>query len=150
VLERGEGPGLDATLVHFDTKNDIAVLRVPGLRAPELEIGRAKRGVSGAILGFPLDGPYRVRAARVGETLAVSTQDAYGAGPVERSIVGVRGKIQPGNSGGPVVDRRGRVLTTVFAATVKGPNGGYGVPNDIVQGALQDVSGAVGTGPCTR
>jgi S1-C subfamily serine protease len=151
VLERGQAPGLEATAIHFDAKNDVAILRVPGLQAPELDLaGRARRGAGGAILGFPLDGPYKVRAARVGETQLVRTQDAYGAGPVDRMIVGLRGLIQPGNSGGPVVDGRGRVLATVFAATTSGPRGGYGVPNSVVRDALEQDSGPVSTGPCTR
>jgi S1-C subfamily serine protease len=58
--------------------------------------------------------------------------------------------VRAGNSGGPVVDGRGRVLTTVFARTGSGPAGGYGVPNAIVRGALTTAAAGlpVGTGPC--
>ena len=34
VLPGGRDPGLDAQAVHFDPRNDLAVLRVPGLDAP--------------------------------------------------------------------------------------------------------------------
>ena len=67
---------------------------------------------------------------------------------MRRSVVGLRGRVQPGNSGGPVVDGRGRVVATVFAATVSGPRGGYGVPNATVRRALDGVGGTVSTGPC--
>ena len=41
--------------------------------------------------------------------------------------------MRPGNSGGPLVDDRGQVLTTVFAATVDSSvRGGYGVANETV------------------
>ena len=74
--------------------------RRPGGRA--LAIAADPRsGASGAILGFPQNGPYDVRAARLGSTRAVITQDAYGDGPVQRSIVTLRGTVRPGNSGGP-------------------------------------------------
>ena len=151
VLVRGEGPPLAARASHFDARNDVAVLRVDGLQAPALSLAASARpGVSAAILGFPKDGPYRVRAARMGETRRVVSQDAYGRGPVERRITSMRGIVQSGNSGGPVVDRRGRVVATVFAATVGArPRGGYGVPNDIVRKALEDRGGA-STGPCAR
>ena len=102
------------------------------------------------MLGFPLDGPYRVRAARLGTTQNVFTDDAYGSGPVQRRIVAMRGLVQSGNSGGPLVNGRGRVLGTVFAATRTGRRGGYAVPNTIVRRALQDSNRTVSTGPCAR
>ena len=149
VLLQGRDPGVDAQAVHFDPRNDIAVLRVPGLEAPALELAAAPRaGMSGAVLGFPRNGPYDERAGRLGETREVVTQDAYGRGPVRRQITSLRGAVRSGNSGGPMVDGRGRVITTIFAATISGPRGGYGVPNAVVRAALGDAGGAVSTGPC--
>jgi hypothetical protein len=40
-------------------------------------------------------------------------------------------------------------MGTIFAATTQGKPGGYAVPNDVVQRALGDSTGAVNTGPCT-
>lgn len=151
VLPRGEGPAQTAQAVHFDPRNDVAILRVDGLGGRALELApEARAGAQAAILGFPQNGPFRVRAARLGATQQVLTQDAYGNGPVTRKIVALRGTVQPGNSGGPVVDARGRVAATVFAATVTGPRGGYGVPNDVVRAALAQTSQLVDTGPCAR
>lgn len=146
----GSGPRLVATAVAFDARNDVAVLRVSGLSAPSLPLaGSVPVGEQGAILGYPENGPYDVRAARVGRTSSVLSQDAYGRGPVERSMTSLRGLVRPGNSGGPVVDGAGRVVTTVFAATRgRRPRGGYGVPNDIVRSALAGASRPVDTGPC--
>jgi S1-C subfamily serine protease len=152
VLVRGREPGLDAVAVSFDPKNDLAVLRVEGLDAPALQLDpNPKTGTSAAILGFPGNGPYDVRAGRVGETREVITQDAYGQGPVRRSITSLRGAVRSGNSGGPMVDKDGQVVTTVFAATTSGPRGGFGVPNAIAREALQrsQTSNGVSTGPCT-
>jgi S1-C subfamily serine protease len=147
----GSGGLLRAHAVHFDARNDLAVLRVPGLGSPSIAIAPdPDSGADGAILGFPEDGPYDVRAARLGPTRRVVTQDAYGRGPVQRQITSLRGTVRSGNSGGPVVDGRGRVLTTVFAATTRSPRGGYGVPNSIVRRALRDTSRTVSTGPCAR
>ena len=127
------------------------MLPVPGLPAPALRLAAsAPRGTAGAVLGFPLDGPYRVRAARVGATATALTQDAYGRGPVRRRLVTFRGRVQPGNSGGPLVDGGGRVLATVFAATRGAARpGGYAVPPDLVARAVETASGPVSTGPCT-
>jgi S1-C subfamily serine protease len=67
---------------------------------------------------------------------------------VRRSITSLRGAVRSGNSGGPMVDGRGRVVTTIFAATTSGPRGGYGVPNAVVRSALGDSGREVSTGPC--
>jgi S1-C subfamily serine protease len=151
VLLEGQGVAEAATAIAFDARNDIAVLRVEGLEAEALPLAADPRpGTPAAILGFPLDGPYRVRNARLGDTSEVLTQDAYGNGPVRRAIVSLRGTVQPGNSGGPAVDGRGRVVATVFAATTSGPRGGYGVPNATVRDILDRARGPVSTGPCAR
>jgi S1-C subfamily serine protease len=149
VLVGGEEPGLDAQAIAFDPRNDLAVLRVPGLEASSLPLARdPETGTSAAILGFPLNGPYDVRAGRLGQTREVVTQDAYGQGPVRRRISSLRGVVRSGNSGGPMVDGRGEVVTTIFAATTSGPRGGYGVPNDVVRDALAGAGGPVSTGQC--
>jgi S1-C subfamily serine protease len=153
VQEGGSGPSLDASLVHFDARNDVAVLRVPSLGAPGLAlVAEPRSGTAGAILGYPLNGPFDVRAARIGQTRAVLSDDAYGNGPLQRSMTTLRGTVRSGNSGGPVVDAQGRVLTTVFAATTNGRPGGYGVPNAIVADALAQARRGVtvSNGPCAR
>ena len=89
-------------------------------------------------------------AARLGRTGTVISEDSYGRGPVERSMTPFRGLVRNGNSGGPVVDAEGRVLTTVFATSLEsGPPSGLGVPNPIVGEALGGPLDGADTGPCT-
>ena len=153
VQVRGEGPSLDAQAIWFDSRNDLAILRVPGVSgvaALRLDVG-AEEGTSAAILGFPENGPYDVEAGRLGQTSTVVSQDAYGRGPVRRTITALRGLVRSGNSGGPMVDAAGRVVTTIFAASVSaGGRSGFGVPDSIVREALGRASGPVNTGPCAR
>ncbi|HZL54085.1 MAG TPA: trypsin-like peptidase domain-containing protein, partial [Solirubrobacteraceae bacterium] len=152
MVERsGEPTRLHATVVRFDARNDIAVLRVPGLDRRALRLVRAPRAQTpGAILGYPLDGPFVADPARIGVTEDVETSNAYGRGSLSRRLTAVRGLIRPGNSGGPVVTRSGAVLTTVFAATTSsGPQGGYGVANDTVATDLAGLGGPVSTDGCT-
>lgn len=153
VQIEGTGPRLDAESVWYDPRNDLALLRVPAVEGvPALELNvDAEPGASAAILGFPGNGPYDVQPGRLGRTQTIRTEDAYGRGPVERRITSLRGRVRSGNSGGPMVDGRGRVVTTVFAATVgNGQRSGFGVPDSIVRDALGRASGPVGTGACAH
>jgi S1-C subfamily serine protease len=144
-----DGASLDATAVYFDAANDLAVLRIE-TELPALEIAiLPAAGTAGAVLGYPENGPFTLSPARFGGTRTVLSEDAYGRGPFERRIDSLRGSVRSGNSGGPLIDSAGRVLTTVFAATTSGPTGGFGVPNDIVAPALEEAGSPVDTGPCT-
>lgn len=151
VQRRGVGAGRRATIVSFDRANDVAVLRVPGLRAPALPLVQPQEGRSVAILGFPENGPFDVEPARVGRTSTVLTQDAYGRGPINRPITALRGLVRSGNSGGPLVDAKGRVIATIFAAARRSGSGsGFAVPDSVVRTALADTGSTVDTGPCSR
>jgi S1-C subfamily serine protease len=149
VTPEGSDDRLDAQPVHYDTSNDLAILRVDGLLGDPLRIaGDAEPGTSAAVLGYPENGPFTVTPARLGVTTTVITSDSYGHGRSERLVTTLRGNVRSGNSGGPMVDGDARVLTTVFAATTSGKDGGFGVPASIMEDALKDTSGEADTGPC--
>jgi S1-C subfamily serine protease len=150
----GTPPGLAADVIDFDPRDDVAVLRVPGLQQPVLRLAAdPKPSTAAAILGYPLDGGFDAEPGRIGRTEVVSTEDAYGNGPLLRSIVPLRGLVRPGNSGGPMVDAGGEVVATVFAAITGSPSGegGFAVPNKLVSEQLALSRGrthSVSTGPC--
>jgi S1-C subfamily serine protease len=154
VQVRGAGESLGAAALEFDPHDDIAILRVPRVTERPLRmVSDPADGTEAAILGYPEDGPYDVQAGRIGQTQDVSTEDAYGQGPVTRSITPLRGLVRPGNSGGPMVDAAGAVVATVFAATTdSAERGGFAVPNALVttelEKALHGGGRAVSTGPC--
>ena len=150
VEPRDSDGRLDATVIALNVKNDIAVLRVRGLDAPALGFSSdVDVGEAAAVEGYPLSGPFAIRSARIGQTRVVISQDAYGRGPVRRRITAFRGKVQRGNSGGPIVDAAGRVAGTVFAEAIGSTrSGGYAVSNVVVQRVLATADGPVDTGPC--
>jgi len=144
-----DGVELDATPIYYEPRQDLALLRV-GLALPTLPVsGERREGEDGAVLGYPENGPYALAPARIGETRETVSEDSYGNGPVERTIVAMSGSVRSGNSGGPLVDERGRAVGTVFAATTSGPRGGFAIPAEQVRQALKQTSEGVGTGPCT-
>lgn len=144
-----DGATLDAVPVRYDPANDLALLRIAAA-IPALSIAPDPQpGAASAVLGYPENGPYAVTAARIGETSTVISEDSYGNGPINRSIAFLRGSVRSGNSGGPLVDSRGRVMATVFAATTSGPPGGFAIPADVVRSTLAETTAPVDTGPCT-
>jgi S1-C subfamily serine protease len=146
----GDRGRLPARVVAFDPRNDVAVLRVPGLQGKPLRLVDPEQGTPVAILGYPGSGAFAAAPGRIGQTGTVLTDDAYGRGPIRRSITTLRGQVRRGNSGGPAVDAQGRVQTTIFAARV-GDTSGYGVPTAVVRETLAGAgANAVSTGPCVR
>lgn len=148
-IETNDGRSAEAVPIAFNPRNDIAILRAD-LEVPALPaLTRARRGSPAAVIGYPLDGPLTITPARAGSTRILLGDDAYGSGPFERSMLTLRGQVRHGNSGGPLVDSKGRVLGTVFAATTEGPAGGLAIPNRVLARIGARASGAeVDTGPC--
>jgi S1-C subfamily serine protease len=142
------GASLDATVVHYDPRNDLALLKVAA-DIPTLPLAAdPEYGTAGAALGYPRNGPYAVEPARLGDTREAISEDSYGRGPIQRTLVSLRGIVRSGNSGGPLVDSRGRVMGTIFAATTSGPAGGFAIPNQLVQNAWRHADLPVDTGLC--
>ena len=133
VQPEGNGLPLPARVMAFDEKNDIAVLRVDDLRLEPLRLAEPTASEPVALLGFPENGPFDIRAGRVGETTRVISNDAYNRGPVERTVTSFKGFVRPGNSGGPAVNGDGEVVATVFASRADSDDGGYGIPSPLVR-----------------
>ncbi len=147
-----DGEERAAKVVYYDSDVDLAVLAVRGLGLPFLRFDRsAASGDSAAVLGYPNDGPYTVSPARIRSAQALRSGDIYGEGNVVRDVYSVRGTIQPGNSGGPLVSTQGQVLGVVFAASVTDSQTGYVLTAEQVrEGAAQGIErkAATSTGQC--
>ncbi len=147
------GTVFDAEVVLFDPKEDVAILRVPGLGAPVLHFApqQAVSGESAIVLGYPGGGPYTASPARIRETLNLSGPDIYRTGQIERQVYTVRGSVRQGNSGGPLVAEDGQVLGLVFGAAVDDPETGFvltasEIADELTRGLSSPA--AVGTGAC--
>ncbi len=153
VLVPGGGQ-LDATVVHFDAQTDVAVLAVPGLERPALTFRTAPAGGDPAVvLGYPRNGPLSADAARIRSHQVLLGEDIYGEARVNRQVIALRGEVQPGNSGGPLVAGDGEVYGMIFAASLTDTDTAYALPPDEVSAAMDAASTApegtaVSTGAC--
>jgi S1-C subfamily serine protease len=142
------GQSLVAQPVYVDGHNDVALLRVPSLGVPAVSVETGgsfpKKAV---ILGYPRDGALTATAATAGAPRSVLAPDAYERAVSSREVVPLRGEVEPGESGGPVVDTRGDVIAMVFAGSKTGPNG-FAVPVELVMQGLSSDLRPVSSGPC--
>lgn len=143
---------LRAQVVLFDPERDLAVLNVDGLDAPALRLGPGlERGQSAVVPGYPLDGPYTVVSARVRATLNARGSDIYSTGRVVREIYSLNTTVRPGNSGGPLLDTRGRVVGVIFAKSLEDDRTGYALTLAEAQPVIDraaSAGSAVDTGAC--
>jgi S1-C subfamily serine protease len=142
------GQSLAAQPVYVDERNDVALLRVPSLGVPAVSVETGgsfpKKAV---ILGYPRDNALTATAATAGEPRTVLAPDAYQRTVSSREVVPLRGEVEPGESGGPVVDTRGNVIAMVFAGSRTGPNG-FAVPVELVMRGVSTELRPVSAGPC--
>jgi S1-C subfamily serine protease len=139
---------LPAKVVYVDTQNDVAILRVDGLStAPLAATGSSDYPRAVVILGYPRDGALVGVAATAGAPRTVVAPNAYGRHPGPRNVVQLRGRVEPGESGGPVVDSEGGVVAMIFGGAKNGGNG-FAVPVSVVREALPKATQPVSSGPC--
>ncbi len=114
-----DGAHLHADVVAFDPSLDLAVLRVPDLRAEPLELAleEVPRSTAGAVLGFPGGPPLARSPAAVRAVVDAAGRDIYGEGRVDRRLYELQAVVRPGSSGGPFVLPDGRVAGVVFASS---------------------------------
>ena len=149
----GTGKRYRAQVVSFDPRRDLAVLRVPALKTKALPVGTdLRRGDVAVVAGFPNDGPFRASAARVRSIVRASGQDIYGRPGAVRSVYSLYVNVQPGNSGGPVLNSAGQIVGIVFAKSLDDTTTGYALTlaeSRAVIEAGARLSQAVSTGGCT-
>lgn len=140
-----------AKVVWFDPRRDLALLRVPGLRLSPLKLVDVNPPVPGAVIGYPGGGRQQVVGAQVFSRSVARGRDIYSRSLVTRQIYVLRAVVRKGDSGGPVVDKGGRAVGVVFAASKLDDLEGFALTNAELRAALAAARGrnaAVPTGAC--
>jgi hypothetical protein len=137
-----------AEVVAVDPEHDLAVLQVTGLKdpPPPLDVGQEVRPIETMplyVFGFPFGKVLAVGKGDPAITIGKATVSSLRLDDKgELALVQIDGSLNPGNSGGPVTDARGR-LVGVAVATIKNSTGiGLIIPAEQVRRTLQ---GRMGT-----
>ena len=121
-----DGRDVEGTVEWSDEALDLAVVRAPGLQAQPLPMGDVadlKIGDSLTMIGIPVGMAFTVHKASVSH--------------LERSELGVAyfqidARVNPGNSGGPLIDARGRVVGVVTLKKKDAEGIGFALPINYV------------------
>ncbi|HEX3264355.1 MAG TPA: MarP family serine protease [Candidatus Limnocylindrales bacterium] len=153
IIVQTSDTSFDATPVLIDLDLDIAVLWAKGLKAPKLTFTNAEpeRGALGATIGYPGGGNETVERATVAAAYFATGLDVTQKARVTRSIIELRSKVIPGDSGGPLILEDGTVGGVVFAESRVDPEVGYALsPLEVFDRVAPAVGlqKAVDTGPC--
>lgn len=149
---RSDGRRLQGTTVVFDPDRDLAVLRVPGFGRPALPVGDADAGDEGAVYGHPRGTDSLVISpARVETTVNAQGLDLYGESSIRRQVLILAAALEPGDSGGALVNTSGQVIGVAFAIAPDKPATAYALSSGELQTVLaQPRANEADTGPCIR
>jgi S1-C subfamily serine protease len=151
TVEAG-GATYPAGVVSYDPLADISILDVPDLPSAPLAFAEtpATTGTDAVVMGYPGGGDFTPTPARVREIIELNGPDIYHTTTVTREVYTIRGSVRQGNSGGPMVDRNGKVLGVVFGAAVDDAETGFVLTANEVSRQLARINNTqrVGTGPC--
>lgn len=108
-----------ATIRAFDLERDLAILDVGALRATPFETARARSEQSVALVGGAASGTV---AGTVVRRVRMTTDIIGGDDTSERSGYELSLEIEPGDSGGAVVDEQDRLVAVIFARSTRNQN----------------------------
>jgi serine protease Do len=134
-----DGRQFSARVVARDVENDLALLKIPANELPFLSNGDARRMRAGELV-LAVGNPFGLRAAVTMGVLSVALLELGGGQP--RELIRADVRLEPGYSGGPLVDARGRVIG--LNAMVSGSLA-MAVPSHLVE-RLVGAQSAVGAG----
>jgi S1-C subfamily serine protease len=140
------GQTLDAHVVSYDHRRDLAILDVPNLTALPLSfaVETAVGGSDAILLGYPEGSDdIAVILARIREVIQLNGPDIYRTATVSREVYTIRGGGVKGASGGPLIDRDGHVLGISFGVAVDDADTGFALTAKEIAPQLGDLTNTV-------
>ncbi|MDX1947691.1 MAG: trypsin-like peptidase domain-containing protein [Pirellulaceae bacterium] len=132
------GQSYDATLVGRDTPNDTAVLKVnaPPEELEPIALGDSSRLRVGQVV-YAIGNPFGLeRTMTTGIISSLNRSLPSRAGRTMKSIIQIDAALNRGNSGGPLIDTRGRLIgmnTAIASSTGENTGVGFAIPVDTIK-----------------
>ena len=145
VVQRGpvevllrDGRRFPARLIAQDQRLDVAALSIDASGLPTIPLGESTALRPGQLV-MAAGHPWGVEGA-VATGVVIGIGADSGTGHDHRELVTVSLNLRPGNSGGPLIDARGRLVG--INAMVTGPEVGLAVPVHVVKRFLKNALGS--------
>ena len=139
VVAFNDGRQERAQVVGADTITDLAVLKVEGADFPVIERASSEDAEVGDVV-LAIGNPFGIgQAVSLG---IVSAKGHYGIGAPYDDLIQTDAAVNPGNSGGALVDRQGRLLgiNTMIYSRGGGSDGiGFAIPVDRAVRVLNEI-----------
>lgn len=153
-VETADGAAATGRVVAFDPATDLALVGAP-IDRPALPVAAPSRGDRGLVLGFPGGGPFEPSPFEVGAQLAATGFDIYDRGVVQRDLLALASRLEPGDSGSAVLRADGSVVGVAVAIAPDRPDVAYALDSSELLELVDELEGrvldrAVDTGPCLR
>ena len=112
-VDTADGTTLKVSTARVGVLGDVAFVTVDGILPVSANLsGKAAQGADIAAVGYPLGGPLTITQGVVIDRIGGFDFNVPG------DILRISAEVQPGNSGGPLLDRSGHVAGVVYAIEI--------------------------------
>jgi serine protease Do len=140
-----EGTEYEVLEIHRDDTNDIALLKVDADDLIPLELGDSSElvvGQSVIAIGTPL-GSYAGSVTTgvisgLDRSVSTGNSEFWGTSKEYEDVIQTDAAVNPGNSGGPLLDSRGKVVGVNFATTSGADNISFALPIDRAKSRIEE------------
>jgi S1-C subfamily serine protease len=133
-VELASGEKFDTfSVIAFDSRKDLAIIKIPGFDLPSLKLGNSNSlqvGEPVLVLGSSLG----LQGSVTTGVVSAIRDDPFGGG---FKVVQTDAPSNPGNSGGPLVNRQSEVVGIITFKVKGGENVNFAIPVNYLHGLME-------------